>query len=711
MNTAIAQLKPYLSRNKEKLNTFKPSLMCKHYQVEARQTNHVNVIRLTYLKSKRADWYFRVHRRNVDILFLALNENNQLVILDSKNNIYLYDCEHQVCLSHQRLNSRDDLRIQCNQDYLYILTDCEIYAEGDEPEDYTPRTNTLYQFDYHKFSIKHQIRVDDDYELFSNTPNKDEELGYSLEKNKLYFYCSDYALGKRDHAGLVTVDFNRSKRQELVSEGCFETQHKYSTYRIPPIFISLQYQLGIRPNYINPSFVKPGITTTNSTQPNSEPILHTLSQGKLQEYIPYNIEIFDINTGNNITKLEVRQFTKFELEEEKTGLVMELLKSAEAFKKYNIVMERINEGASYSKPEFPDRSLSKPFDRFYNKLRNITFYPNLSKDIKSNLGITKKSIGFILQFKYDEFINVDISSSKINVTPLTTEQSHCFEMDLSHSQSDHDSQISDNQIKANQEKEKKHPFIPPEKLISNIIEIPQWDLPNAKNALQQYLGLVHRDIKALIIDHEINIYIRIGYNSHSKQYLAKYDDKSFFTKLAEFGADVAPELIELINWFCQYPNSEELYHDVEASFLSYAMKHLLGLGEQYQPLYLRYLAGVDMDHDVINCEMCGDILLNDEWSENKLKFVIAMRSLGGQHFHNELFDRWPGALEEYTMKHHDTASLATLLEQVYLDDPDYMDEILLEIYSEPHKHSSLIKAFHLLQKKHAITEAPSEIES
>lgn len=690
MNTAIAKLKPYLSKYKAKLNTFQPPLASKRYLVEKQEINQVSIIRVRYLKSKRPDWYFRVHRRNADLLFLTLNNKDQVVVLDSKSNIYLYDCEFQVCLSHKHFNSRDDINIQCNEEYLYILTDCEIYAEGEEPKDYSPRTNTLYQFDYHNFVINHQVRVDDDYELFPNSLGKDEQLGFWLNRDKLYLYCSDYAYSKRDHSGLVSVDFKRSKRQGLVSEGCFKTQHKFSRYRTPPIFISVQYEIGIRPNYLNPSFIKPS-TSINSA--------YSEAKTKNEDYIPYNIEIFDINSGNNIIFLEVRQFTKTELEDKKNGLVLELLRSGEVFKEYDFLMERVNPEAKNTIPNFPDREFSKTFDRFYNELKNVTFYPNLTKDVISSLGIAKKSIGFILEFKNDEFLNVEISSSNIKIIPLSSDQANCFN-EPSYSLLE----------QGTQKKESKHLFSPPEKLISNIIEIPQWNLASAKFALEQYLALVRTDIKALIVDYEINVYVHIGYSSESKQYSAKLDDQSFFEKLSEFGEDIAPELVELINWFCEYADSEALYHDSETTFLAYAMKHLLSLGDQYQPLYLRYLASVDMDHDVINTEMCGDILSGDQWDENKLKFVIAMTYLGGQHLYSELFDCWPGALEEYVTKHYDTASLATLLETAYLHDPEHIDEIVDEYHSQPEQNNRLIDAFFIQQQKHAASESLTELE-
>lgn len=690
MNTAIAKLKPYLSKHSVKLNTFQPLRVSKHYQVDEQKINKVSVIRVRYLKSKRPDWYFKVHRRNADLLFLTLNNKGQVVVLDDKSNIYLYDCEFQVCLAHQQFNSRDDINIQCNEDYLYILTDCEIYAEGEEPKDYSPRTNTLYQFDYHNFVIKHQVRVDDDYELFPNTLGKDEQLGYWLNKDKLYLYCSDYAHAKRDHSGLASVDFKRSKRQGLVSEGCFKTQHKFSTYRKPPIFISVQYGIGIRPNYLNPNFIKPS-TAINS--------VYSEVKSRNEEYIPYNIEIFDINSGNNITSLEVRQFTQAELEEKKTGLVLELLKSGEVFKEYDMLMERANPEASNTIPDFPARQVSKTFDRFYNELRNVTFYPNLMKDVIANLGIAKKSIGFILEFKNDVLLNVEVSSSNIKIIPLSSSQVDCFN-ESSSSLLEQDAQ----------DKESNPPFIPAEKLISNIIEIPQWSLASAKFALAQYLVLVQTDVKALIVDYEINVYFHIGYNAKTKHYSEKHDDKHFFEKLSEFGEDIAPELVELINWFCEYPDSETLYHDCETTFLAYAMKHLLSLGDQYHPLYLRYLANVDMDHDVINTEMCGDILSGDQWSDNKLKFIIAMTYLGGQHLYSELFDCWPGALEEYVTKHYDTASLAALLEKAYLHDPEHIDEILDEYHSQAEQNNRLIDAFFIQQQKHASSESLTELE-
>jgi len=693
MNTALAQLKPYLGKKKAKLNTFAPILLCKLYRIEKRQIDKISIIRVRYLKAKRPDWYFRVHRRNTDIHFLSLNNKQQLVILDSEKNLYLYDCEFQICLAHQQFNSSYDLNIQCNKDYLYLLTDREIYDEGDEPKDYSPRTNTLYQFDYHEFIVNEQIRVDDDYELVASIPAQKEKLGYWLERNKLYLFCSDYAHGKEYHSGLATIDFNKSKRQGLVSESCFKTQHKYASYRNIPIFISIQYGIGVRPNYINPSIIKPSNNTSASSQEDS--------RSNSEEYLPYNIEIFDINTGENITLLEVKQLTLFALENSRKGAITELLKSADIFKEYDNIIERINQGENYSKPEYPDRKLRKIFDKFYNTLNNVTFYPNLTTDIKTQLNISPKAIGFILEFNYDEYINVEILASGINITTLSAAQAPLFDQlpsYLTHQQTD---QIED----------PKHPFIPPEKLISNIIEIPHWDLANAKRALQQYLELIQTDIKALVVGYQINIFIRIGYNRASKQYLGKYDDTQFFGKLAEFGEDIAPDLVELINWFCQYSDSEELYHDEETTFLAYAMQHLLSLGEQYQALYLRYLAGVDMDHDVINSNMCGDILSGDQWTENKLKFVIAMRHLGGQHFSDALFERWPGALEEYVEKHHNPTSLAVILEPAYLYDAEFMDEVLEEYYSELHPDTLLNQAFRLLQKKHATAESPAELLS
>ena len=675
MNTGSSSLKPYWAKRNKRQTPFQPNLSCKHFRIDYKRIEGISVFCVRYLKEKRPDWYFRINIPSINVLFFTLNKHNELVIIDEQNNLYHYHCQYQVCLSHQHFYSDYPLRIQADKDHLYLLADGERsrYSEGEEPEDYDSRNNAIYKYDYHKGKVIHEARVDDLYELVSNHYQNDDPWGFWLKDKTLYLSCSDYAHSKADYPGFAMVDYSRKKAQ--TTEVCFSQPILSRFHPEPKLFLFKHYGIAVRPNYKIPEFVKPN--------DGSEP------------YIPYTLELIDIQTGQIITDIELFRLTQKQLEDLKPGLTHELSKAAEVFKRYKKQADRIAQGAKLTQPEYPDRKYLKTINTFHNSLDNIIFFPQLGKDIKKTLLLTKKHMGFIAKVRSEKYIKVAIIKSNIEVTELNTQQALALE-----------SNLEEQQRVRNQSN--KTPFIPPEILISNIIEINEWSLTNAKSALQQYLKLLQKNVNALIIDNEINVIIRLGYNQRTKRYLGKLDTEAFFARLKEYKQDVAIELQELIEWFCQYPKSDRLYHDCETTFLAYAMQHLLSLGEQYQALYLRYLKGVDMDHDVVNNEMCGEILAGDDWNENKLRFLVAMRDVGGQHFYHEIFERWSGAsgaLKKYVTSNHTIESFAELLEPIFKHDLENLTEMLEEDLAEAGSNHAnddqLTAALKLISKRHS----------
>ena len=192
MNTKAPQLKHY-ANNKQVVEQFQPQLHTKRYQIDLQRFEGVAVIRVRYLKSKRADWYFRVHQQDVRIPLLTLNNKQQLVVLDSEGNLTLYDCKLQVCIGHMAFLHRYDFEVQANDDYLYI------YHDNNDK-----RENTLIQIDYHKFVIKRSVDIDSGFESISNTMTVKNRFSRWSNNNYLYLRCPDYAHGKEDLAGLLT---------------------------------------------------------------------------------------------------------------------------------------------------------------------------------------------------------------------------------------------------------------------------------------------------------------------------------------------------------------------------------------------------------------------------------------------------------------------------------------------------------------------------
>jgi hypothetical protein len=682
MNTGSSIFKHYLGKKYKNDKAFSPKLVCKYFRIEFQLVNKIGIFCVRYLKEKRADWYFRATIPNAQVRFFTLNKHNELVIIDDKNNLYHYHCSHQVCLRHHTFYSEEALTIQANEAFLYLLSDDDRdrFPEGEEPEDFDPRKNTLYKYDYHKGKIISETRVDDCYERVSNDFQQDDPWGYCLKNNTLYLSCTDYTHGKKDYPGLAII--NCQKKQARITEVCFNKPIASDFHPEPLVYISKHYNLGIRPSYKAPEMVKP--------------------QDGSQPYFPYIIEIFDLTSGQHIHQVELYKQTRGQLEQLKEGLSNTLLKAAEAYKHYEKQMLRIAQGAKLSQPEYPYRGYQKAFKKFYQRLQSIIFFPQLSLETQNHLQLEKKCIGFIAKFE-NEYLKVVINKEGIKISTLgPVEKDH---LDKLHNESS----PNQNTIRRWYRSESADlletstsgfKFIPPEALVINIIEIKKWDLNNAKHALKQYLTLLETNLDALTIEDMINIHVRIGYNPISKQYHGKMDTLALFERLKEFKQDVAPELVALIEWFCQQPKSESLYHDYEANFLIYAMQHLLSLGEQYQPLYLRYLAAVDMDHDVMNFDMCSEILAGDNWTENKLKFLIAMNSLGGQHLYNELFERWPGALEKFARKHYSLSQLVELLTTEFNQYLPFTLEELEESHPESQNDTLLIAAYrHIIKEK------------
>lgn len=115
-----------------------------------------------------------------------------------------------------------------------------------------------------------------------------------------------------------------------------------------------------------------------------------------------------------------------------------------------------------------------------------------------------------------------------------------------------------------------------------------------------------------------------------------------------------------------------------------------------------------MDHDVVNNEKCGEILAGDDWNENKLRFLVAMRDVGGQHFYHEIFERWSdasGALEKYVTSNHTIDSFAELLEPFFKHDLEDLTEILEEdLAGTGSNHATddqLTAALKLILKRHS----------
>lgn len=649
MNISAPQLKPYASHHDRTIQGFQPLRRSKRYQVDCQRVEGVSVIRVRYLKSKRDDWYFRVHQQDVRIVLLTLNKHQQLVILDSLGNLTLYDCKLQVCLAHHHFAHRYDLAVQANSDFLYIHHDNE-----------DSRQDSLHQFDYHAFKIIHSTDIDDGFEQVTNTPLENEFFNYWLHDNNLYLCCPDYAHGNQELAGFLRVNFRSKRRAPLFSETAFASHPYRVLFDHPPLYISTQYGIGIRPHYQAPEFTKEGASG----------------------YFSYKIEIFDINSGKALGNFDVYRLDLDSADQRKSGLSRDLQLMSEVFVRYQQDKERSHQNSSLPDPEPPERGYGKIYDRFHQMLRDVVFYPRLSTATRAALGIRKKSIGFLLQFDHGDWVSVDIVKGDMRVSPLTDSQLTALKTELRTSREIsryHNADV----VNLNSDT---GAFVVDDALIFNIIDIPQWNPEQAKVALEQYKALIQQGRKNLESNHQVRIFVRVGQPGNEQHQPEKYDDQQFFTKVAEFGDTLHPQLVELIEQFCDMPDSEEWYHHEEACFLCYPMHELVNHGEQYLPLYQKYLASVDMDHDVYNGEsILAEYLTNKNWTEQKLQFVISLIYLGGQHYYDTLTEFWDDhdnpALRSFISRHYDAASLARLLEPAYKQS-DYIADVIEDEDSE-----------------------------
>ena len=294
---------------------------------------------------------------------------------------------------------------------------------------------------------------------------------------------------------------------------------------------------------------------------------------------------------------------------------------SETFSRYQKARERRLENPDISEPAKPDKQKGKVFDRFHKMLQEAIFYHDLPESTKKQLQIKAKHSGFLLQFDHDDWVQVDISKGSFQTNELTANQIENLTNELRQADRFGHYQYTDiSDTVSEQDK-----FIVDDALIYNLIDIPQWDLDNVRYALNQYQQLIQQGLKALQVDYEVCIYVRIGNEGITK----KYKDEEFFEKLEGFGDALNNELVELIQTYCQMDDSDSWYHHPEATFLCYPMHYLVRQGEEYLPLYQQYLASVDMDHDVYNGEEILPVILNNNsWSETKLKFVISLNASG-----------------------------------------------------------------------------------
>ncbi|MBF01816.1 MAG: hypothetical protein CMP76_00815 [Flavobacterium sp.] len=78
-------------------------------------------------------------------------------------------------------------------------------------------------------------------------------------------------------------------------------------------------------------------------------------------------------------------------------------------------------------------------------------------------------------------------------------------------------------------------------------------------------------------------------------------EPSFFEKVANL--ETATTIIQnLIEKFCDYPKAKYLYRNEQETALCYAVLVLSKKGKEFLPTVLRYLATIDLDHDVFTIE-------------------------------------------------------------------------------------------------------------
>ena len=554
------------------------------------KTIYSNDAQLLHISSESYDkaWIFRLSKHDTQLKYFQINALNQLITIDKRATVKLYDLEKKVELKEIQLNTEFYISVYFDENTKEILIYTDKAHDEAEDEDFSmDYKKYVYFIDSEDFVVLFDKTIELEYHYMDES-NRFHQIS-QYEDSKLYLPFSDEEDDEIfDGYGVVNT------KDKQVNKFIFKT-HPYDVDFIDnnSIWFAPWFDLGLRPSY------------TKIEQKNIDGF----------NCFVYKLDLFRLSTSEIIETIDIREI-----------------------KEKHIGYANINRDGTYEPSEQvellknsdeEDADYTEAFDDFYEDLNHVLWEKDkkafwilfrggilrridldgsrssliISKDIHKNSWLEDP-----LAHSYEHSRSIYITENKEIIFGSFSYQDDQM---IKFNPKDYD--ISDEKKILELEmglvyKTKELSTEDYDELSIALISLEQWNPETCKKALKEILELIQTDIKALIISHEVRMLFKVGSQRVSYQ--------EFYESLEEFGVDIEQDLQNLVEYFVGLEYSREYYHDEETSFLHYAMQTLMRINvEENISLLIRYLRSIDLDHQ------CRAEELWSELSEDDMKEV------------------------------------------------------------------------------------------